>query len=80
MRGDHSVTLRGRSYHYLRNPRSAKGGINYFTFDATEALDEHADGLLATQTRGSLRAMGPKIIKPILKGIRPILFTNPTQY
>jgi len=46
--GDHSVTLHGRTYHFLPPAQTLNptGGISYFTFDtpaAYTALDKHAD-------------------------------------
>ena len=46
-RGDHCVTLHGRTYHYLPGSRShnPSGGLSYFVFDvpvAYEHLNQHA--------------------------------------
>jgi len=43
--GDHSVTLRGRTYHYIGDPNSWRGGINYFTHDSVEAAVRHGESL-----------------------------------
>ena len=38
MVGDHAIKLNGRTYHYLPKTGGA-GGLEYFTFDALEALE-----------------------------------------
>jgi len=60
IRGDHSVTLRGRTYHYLGDPTAWRGGIHYFTHDAVEAVVRDGESL-NTRTR-------QKIIPQILSG------------
>jgi hypothetical protein len=60
-RGDFSVTMHGRTYHYFPKSQSSTGsvfqpscGMSYFTFDTPQAvarLDEHA----ALLNRGSRR-------------------------
>ena len=38
--GDHALKLNGRTYHYI--PKTGgSGGLEYFTFDALEALQQH---------------------------------------
>jgi hypothetical protein len=48
IQGEHSVTLHGRTYHFLPPAQSMNptGGLSYFTFDtpaAFTALDAHVD-------------------------------------
>ena len=59
--GDHAVTLRGRTYHYLGHPNSWKGGISYFTHDSVQAAVEHGKGLNT--------AAYVKVIPQILAGL-----------
>ena len=59
--GDHAVTLRGRTYHYLGHPNSWTGGIPYFTHDSVQAAMEHGKGLNT--------AAYVKVIPQILAGL-----------
>ena len=42
IRGDHSVKLNGRTYHYFANSKNIRNGINYFTFDAYFEMEKFA--------------------------------------
>ena len=58
--GDHAVSLRGRTYHYFGDPKSWKGGIQYFTHDSVKAALEHGESLISSARQ--------KIIPEILEG------------
>jgi len=42
IKGDHSVKLNGRTYHYFANSKNIRNGINYFTFDAFFEMEKFA--------------------------------------
>jgi hypothetical protein len=71
--GDSSVTLNGRTHHFLPST-GGNGGIEYFTFDAEASLSQYGSSLNGSQRYGD--NVNDRIIRQIyqeLKGVNPLI-------
>jgi hypothetical protein len=73
IRGDHAMTLNGRTYHFLPETGGA-GGLQYFTFEGSNNVNDHfANGGLSNKRKEALESAILLNIFTELKLVNPLV-------